>query len=783
MNHLFNIKSFLKFLGKNKLYTFIEIFGLSVSFTFVILIAVYTYQELSVDRFHTNGDRLFALANEETYGFAYKLGDRIKDMYPEVEAICPMVNYHKKTPVHLMDRKVNADLLFADSAFFNMFSFNLREGDRINPLGARNQAVISNSFAQKAFPDRNPLGEVIEIEGEGSAVKVIVNGIMEDIKNSAIPYGDILLRIENIAELTPWEATDYMGSFGGVPILLLVKEGADIQSKADDLLAYMKEHIWAYKEGVNTHVSFVPLKEIYFSNIKGIDGFLFTQGDWTFVMILLSVGVLILIFAVINYVNLSVAQTGFRAKEMATRRLLGSSRRELFFRLMAESILLSVVSFIIGVLLAVAVLPFVNDLLQTSMDLKEMLTPFILFLTALMVVLIGAVSGFLPAVIISNAKPVEVVKGAFRQKTKMIFSRFFITFQNVITIGLVAASITMIFQINHLIKAPLGYNTTNIINIPVEALRSKEQAQLVAQEIEQLGTVSRVGFGRGMPFNRGNNYTGMVGDNLVQVQTFEGDSSYVNMLGFEILKENQLATGNGYYLTPQAFKEFSLEEDATSFIFSSLSSQPQLIAGMIKEFQLQNILFESRPIILAIKRVDDLDLKHLVVEVTGDSYAAMEQVKATYERLTSLEFPGKLIDRQIEESFSNQQKTARIVTLFAGVAILLSLLGLLAMSTYFIQQRSREIAVRRIFGSDNLQILRKLVYTFLSYVVIAFVLVTPFIWYLLRQWLSGYSYRIALSPWIFIASGFFCLLIAFSTVIWQSYLAANRNPVESIKTE
>jgi putative ABC transport system permease protein len=173
----------------------------------------------------------------------------------------------------------------------------------------------------------------------------------------------------------------------------------------------------------------------------------------------------------------------------------------------------------------------------------------------------------------------------------------------------------------------------------------------------------------------------------------------------------------------------------------------------------------------------------MLVEVQGDAAAAYGEVQAVYERIVRREFGGQFIDRQVAENFAAQQRLSKIVTIFCGVAILISFLGLLAMSTYFIRQRSREIAVRKVFGSGNSEVLRRLVFSFLSYVGYAFVLATPVVWYVMRQWLADYSYHITLSPFIFIAAGLFCLLISFVTVFWQSYLAANSNPVHSLKAE
>ena len=794
MNPILDFKSFLKFLQKNRLYTFIEVFGLSIAMMFVILIAAYTYQEFSTDNFQEKSERLYILNHHGApggeyyaYGFAYKLADKIKARFPEIEAVCPMLNQYKKYPIQCFNNKINADLSFADSSFFHMFTFPLVSGDPHTVLAARNYAVISESFAHKAFPGMDPMGQIIQIN---DSLQLTVNGIMKDINNSVIPYSDILARIENIGSFNECLVSETYDCSGQIPIFILEREGADLINKSADLDSFVKNQLGRGRmltpeEDTTIKVFLTPFKDIYFSKLKTYynDGSIINQGNRSFVSILMLVGLLILFFSIINYVNLAVAQTGFRIKEMATRRLLGSNKEELFIRLIMESTILCLISFVLGFIFAMAAKSYANELLQTTINIKDFMTFSNVMIMILLILLMGFISGLLPAIIISKANPVDVVKGSFKRKNKMVLSKFFITFQNIITIALVAASITMFTQVNHLINAPLGYHTSNIIDIEVMELSDKKLMLTLANELEQMAVVKRVAFSQGMPFSTGNNYTMSYEGKRIAFQSFVGDSIYFDMLGFTILKENNVGSGNAFYLSQQAFKELNLDEDAATFPFAPFFAGPQLIAGVVKDFQVQNIVFEARPTLLQLKKVEDFYPWNLAVEVSGDPVVAMEAVKEVYERITRYEFTGRYVDQQVQESFAQQSRTSRIVVLFAAIALLLSFLGLVAMSTYFIQQRYREIAIRKVFGSTNSEMLRKIITTFLSYVIIAFVIVTPVIWLIMQNWLSGYSYRIYLSPWIFITSGLLCLFISFITVFWQSYQAANMNPVESIKTE
>lgn len=773
MNNLFNFKSFFKFLGRNKGYTFINILGLSLSLMFVILISIYVKQELSVDTYHEKGDRVYLLGSEKVVGTAFRLAYQIQERYPEIEKVCPVIPGWTKMPVSIADKKYNAHLLFADTTFFDLFSFPLVEGTREAVMQNRNYAVISESFARKAFPGEDPLGKSILTN---DSLTVTVSGIMKDIKHSSIPYADILIRIDNVKYFHPNLDDKDFNNAGSCVIYILERAGSNLHAKAEDMAAFFKEIFWIYRNGLYERVTFVPLKEFYFSDYES---YVLVRGDKQFVLILLSVCLLILIFAIINYINLTVAQSGFRAKEMATRRLHGSSRGELFMRLILESTLITFVSFLIALFLASAAVPFANDLLQTQIYIGDSFTVATTLVTLGLILLIGVLSGVLPASIISNSKPIEVVRGEFRRKTKMRFSKVFITFQNMITIVMIAASITMILQIRHLINAPLGYSSVNLMDIP--SFGSEDMFAL-GNEVKQLSSVKRIAYTQGTPFEGGNNHTMRYDEKNknISFQSIVSDQTFFDMLGLKILRDNHYAGTDGYYLNEQALRELEIEEDAETFMFYG-NKLP--INGIIKDFQLRNIQYRKAPVLYRILKQEDLYPWNLIVEVQGDPFVAYREIKAVYERMTELEFDGEYFDRQIQNSFEAQQRTTKIVSLFAVIAIVISLLGLVAMSTYFILQRSREIAVRKVFGSSSAQVLRNLIFTFLNYVLIAFVLAVPIIWYGMSKWLSEYEYRIGLSPLIFIAAALFCLLISFTAVFLQSYYASNANPVKRLKSE
>lgn len=774
MKNLFDFKSFFQFLSRNKTYTFIDVFGLSISLMFVILIGVYTMQELSVDQFQEKGDRICVFANESHCGSAYRLGQKIKDRYPEVEEVCPVAIFTNHA-VTVGEQRFKSDVLLVGSVFFDMFSFKLLDGDRKEALSDRSKAVISESYARKVFGGADPMGKSIRVTDSTS---VIVSGVMADIKNSSIPYGDILVPMDNVKYFNPSMDSEEMNNYGSTCLLFQLTDAHALDAKEADMLEWLKTFVWTYQRGLE-RAYMIPLDQFYFNDLPYV--MVMNHGDWQFVIVLMSIGLVILLFAIINYINLTVAQTGFRAKEMAMRSLLGSQRGELFSRLMMESTLMAFLSFVIGLLLAYAAVPFANDLLETKVDLTGAISIESVTAVLLMILVLGGLSGLLPALIISRTKAIEVVRGSFRMKTKMVFSRFFITFQNAITITLIAVSITMAAQCYHMIHAPLGYNTHQIIEFSLPDENASHTATL-SNELERLSCVKRVGLSWGSPFLMGNNWSAEYNGRNLSIQMIRGNQAYFDMMGFQVIRDNGMVNDKEtWYLNEEGFHLFGFTADTLAFHLGETNFK---IAGTLKDFQLRNITNEfQRPVLVQILKQEEMleEAWYADIEVTGDPYTAMNEVKRVYEKLTGLEFTGKYIDQKIADSYAGQVRLTKIVVLFAGIAILISLLGLIAMSTYFIQQRILEVAVRKVFGSTSREIWVKLVRTFLSYVLIAFVLAVPVIWYFMHRWLLDYSYRIELHPVIFLAAGLFCFLISFATVFFQSWRAANTDPVESFR--
>ncbi len=355
MKTIFDFRAFLNFLGRNKLYTAINIFGFSISLMFVILLVTYTRQEYAVDQFHSNKERIFRLCDETDACFAPLIGRDLKDRYPEIETYVRLFATDEVATAG--ERHFKAKMLLSDPDFFRMFSFQLVEGDTAQVLRSKNGVLLSESFARKLFSEGNYLNKTVTIKGES----VPVTGILRPFGNSQFLTPDVMLSFEGwLPQIIGWDGVLKQGySSASFPLYLMLKPHADLSAKMPDMLSHLKTYYWPYKNDHARELTIIPLTEVYLSNPLYASE-LTRTGNKTLINTFFTVAMLILLFAVINYINLSTAQSESRAREMAVRRLLGCPRKALFTRLIVESVLLCILSLLIALLLARTAEPVFN---------------------------------------------------------------------------------------------------------------------------------------------------------------------------------------------------------------------------------------------------------------------------------------------------------------------------------------------------------------------------------------------------------------------------------------
>lgn len=796
------MKYFLRFLKNNPLYAVINMVGLALSLMFVILIGDYTYRQFSIDKWHRNHERIYVLGteNRNTLMSWPDCSRSLKGRCPEVEDVCCV--YMQNGKIKHEDRVYGeaqgdnaGNIMLADSNFFRFFDFKMIEGDRETALDSPEKCVVTESLAKALFPDGNALGQPLQIEGKryvfvsddngdpyDSSLVYTVSGVIKDLDKTVLLNETAVIanfeRAPQVLGYRPRNDLMVSGPLGSTLSFLMMRPGANLDDKIDDLTDYCTENIPMFDFSGKPRAALIPLDGLMFAPQNNGAGL--QTGDKSLLGILLAVVLAILLFAVTNYINLTVANTGFRAKEMATRRLLGSNGLGISLELIGESTLMVFISFIIGGAFALLLEDKVAVLFKGKIDILKDINVSTVSVSLLFIVLTGIISGIMPTVSLSKYKPIDVVKGSFRYHSKMVLSRIFIILQNVITMTMMTATLTILLQMDHLAKAPLGYNTQNIFRVSSdnpEVLRNALKNQPFIQGIGSFSGTSFDGSYRLMSSRKDKDNNSL----LVYLTTW--DKELIDIMGINLVKDNHLS-GDVKYINEELAGKVGLKNEESEVSWGD--GEVTHVAGVFSNFHMRNVLDPYQPFLISVKDTDEIEDPNFMVKTDGSPDAwqklcdLVKEVDGTSE---DLDWKVQSVDATIKASMEDEKDTMRIVSIFTGVAVLISILGFIGMSLFFIRQRRKEIGVRRIMGSTTNEVLSLLLTKFCAPLLVSFIFAVPLSWFIMDKWLEGFSYWIGLSPWIFIASGAVSLLIAVVSIFFQTLHAAHSNPADAIRAE
>ena len=796
------MKYFFRFLKNNPLYAVINVVGLALSLMFVILIGDYTYRQFSIDKWHRNHERIYVLGTENRNSLMSwpDCAHSLKDRYPEVEDVCCVYMHNGKIKhedrVYEEAQGDNAgNIMLADSNFFRFFDFKMIDGDRETALDSPEKCVVTESLAKALFQDGNALGQPLQIEGTryvfvsddngdpyDSSLVYTVSGVIKDLdKTVFLNETAVIANFERAPQVLGYRLrNDLMasGPLGSTLSFLMLRPGASLEDKIEDLTSYCIESIPVFNFYGNTKAAIIPLDDLMFAPQNTGAGL--QTGDKSLLGILLAVVLAILLFAVTNYINLTVANTGFRAKEMATRRLLGSNGLGISLELIGESTLMVFISFIIGGALALLLEDKMAVLFKGKIDILKDINFSTVSVSLLFIVLTGIISGIMPTISLSKYKPIDVVKGSFRYHSKMVLSRIFIILQNVITMTMMTATLTILLQMSHLVKAPLGYNTENIYRVSSdnpEVLRNALKSQPFIQGIGSFSGTSLDGNYCSMSTRKDKDNNNL----LVYLTTW--DKEFINIMGINLVKDNHLS-GDVKYINEELAGKLSLGDGESEVTWGDGSVTQ--VAGVFSNFHMTNILDPYQPFMITVKDTDEIEDPNFMVKTNGDPLAwkkLCDLVKEVDGSTEDIDWKVQSIESTVKASLTEEKNTMRVVGIFTGVAVLISVLGFIGMSLFFIRQRRKEIGVRRIMGSTTNEVLSLLLTKFCAPLLVSFIFAVPLSWFIMDKWLESFSYRIGLSPWIFIASGAVSLLIAVVSIFFQTLHAAHSNPADAIRAE
>jgi putative ABC transport system permease protein len=785
-------------LWRHRVFSFINIMGLTVGMTACLLIFMYVRFELSYDRFHSKADRIYRIVTDlktpteviPTSGPAWAVAPHIKLDFPDVEA------YTRVQTDNVLFRKGDIKFneegaIWADSAFFQIFNFKLIRGDVRTALTQPFTVVLSETAAKKYFGKADPVGQTILITGD--ALPATVTGLMKDMPENSQIKSDVVLSLITITSKWAKGIDDQWGNYGPYAFLLL-KPGANAMALQKKFPAFLEK--WNGKEMKELQMSptllLEQLKDVYLKSTRGEALGSNKSGNIKNVYIFSIIAAFILIIACINFINLTTARASERAKEVGIRKVAGAVRPQLARQFIGESIVICFIAFLLTLGLSALLLPSFNQLAGKIISKGIFHDGGLIVLLLGTGIVIGLLAGLYPAFVLSSFKPIEVLKGRFATGSRGgLLRKTLVITQFAISTSLIIGTIIVYSQMRYMRNQNLGFNKDQVLVIDTD--RDKNM-QALQQSVSRLPNIKATSLSGSVP---GTGYAGAYSE----VENIKGDLQITNLdvyfvdFDYISLYNIQMAAGRPFerqYKTDST-KALILNEAATRVMgyhspgqavgkrFKQWGREGQIV-GVIKDFHYKSLQQPIKPLCLRMEwpRVGLLSVK---VSPTGikSTIAAIEKQYKTI--IPNRPFSYYFLDEFFDRQYRNEERFGRLFMNFAILAIFISCLGLLGLASYSTMQRTREIGIRKVMGASVSNIINLLSRDFLKLVIISFFIAVPVAWYFMHKWLSDFAYRINISWWIFVMAGLLAILIAVITISVQAFRAAVANPVKSLRTE
>lgn len=795
------LKIALRNLQKQKLYSAINITGLAVGLAVCIMIMLYVTHEMTYDRFHANAKRMYKLQASIKMGgktmnmdyMSLAAGPLVKEAQPAVQDYMRTLSYFKpvsvNNPLSPNAKFIEKNLLFADPGFFNFFSFKLLSGDRQTALASPFSVVISQDMAKKYFGDSDPIGKTITLRTD-SAYNYQVTGVAENNpSNSSIEYS-FIASVSSL--MATKEAKLYTGQQelgpGSFSLYLLTKNNADTARLVHGLQAMVSKKEKA-EHGYETHFKLSSITDLHLHNNFG------DSSNIKYLKIFPLVAVLILLLALVNYMSLTTARATLRAKEVGVRKVSGASRKSIAAQFYVESGLYSCLAFVLGYLLCYMFKPWFLNLLDLKIDNSFLYSPLVLTLLFALLLLTALIAGIYPSVILSSFKLVITLKGKMsRQTGGTAVRRVFTTLQFAIAVGLIICGIVIDRQLYYMRHVDTGMNRENVVMIPIGKSFGNNYTAF-NKDVNALAGVTDVATSHYAMFGGYDMYfmEGKTKDQSIALSALSVDRHYLTTLGlkwkYAPLPNADIAGESKVVLNEQAVKKFELTGNPVGQYLKN-GDQRILVTGVVKDFNFSALNSPIEPLGLFVA-ADTLNAWSRVganlfarIKPHTNLPSLISNIQSLYKKYDNdTPFSYTFMDDAFNKQYKAEDRLASIFSTFTYITILLATLGLFGLAAFTIEQRTKEIGIRKVLGASLSAITTLVSKDFLRLVVLSVVIASPVAWWAMHNWLQNFAYRITISWWVFAAAAFIALLTTVLTVSYHAIKAAIANPINSLRNE
>lgn len=799
--NLLVVKIILRKFKINLSFTIIKILGLCVGLSCSIFISLWIFNELEYDKHINESENIYRLMS---YGEKYwsngviwvpgPLGPITSESIPDIKNSLRIQPAYSKVAFRYGDKKFYENMgIFADTSFFSFFNFNLLYGDINNCLLNPNSIVISKDFAQKYFGLKNPVGEIIETDND----QYIISAVLDDIRNNSSLKANFIIPINSLEKYG-----QSFSNWNNINVITFCKLNKDvnIENTAADLTKLARSKHSIQYERDSAYVKLQAFDKIHLDGEHGHYLEIFDLGSQKMVFIFSSIVFLILILAIINFINLNTASSDKLKKEIHIRRVLGASRPDFIKYFYIESLLVVSFAFCMAILLVALFLPKFNMLSVQNLLLSEVFNLNFIFLLFVLFILTWLLSASYPAFYLSSLNKVGTInfKGGVKSQSKAISRKAMVVVQFIITSVLIISFITILKQINFIKNKDLGFDTHNVIYLPLkgEFANKYEQIKRKLLNNENILYVSNQDYLWASLNNRttGFKWEGKDPETSVEMHIPQVGFDYIESLNIEVIEgrsfSKDFATdSNSFIINQSAFKKIGMQNaiDMPFSVFDGKKWQNGNIIGIIKNMNFKSLKINIEPMVMRFLKYPEGNSDYGVMLIRFKDKMQKEvvnEVELLWNTVNSeIPFEYKSLSDKYEEFYVEENNMFKVISFFTILAIAISCLGLFGLITFTIERREKEIGIRKANGADAYNILILLIWDFMKLIGLGYAIALPVSYYLMNGWLQGFAYRIKLDFTIYAGALIIALVVSLIAILYKSSKASLKNPIDVLRYE
>ena len=789
-------------LWKNKVYSSINIFGLTIGIAAFIIIMLFVSYEKRFDSFQTKNiyrlnevQKFEGMVSSQKVALSmFPMGPTMQKEFPEIKNFT-RINWNTNVQMRYGDKNIYLPQVFnVDSTFLQIFNFKLLKGNRATALQKPNSAIITEATAQKLFGNENPVGKTITHYG-GDTSSYMVTGVLENVPQNSQLQFDALFSFSTIYSKNPKLIDNWGGNW--LDTYFELTPNANTSSMEKRFPAYLKKYMANNDNWKNYELFLVPFKKVHaYTTDIGLDYLNYQKFDHKYTNLFFIIALVVLLIACINFMNLSTARSAERAKEVGVRKSIGAYRWQLGLQFISESVILTLIALVIAVALVGLSLPYVNNLSQRDLQFP-LFSNMALFLSLFLgAVMIGILAGLYPAAYLSSFQPVKVLKGSIQTgKNKSTLRNILVVTQFASAIFLMIATVFAVKQLRFMQKKDPGYNREQVVTIPLDGITFRK-FDVLKQDLLSNTLISGVtGAQDVLGSHLDQSGVQFIGDGPLRQLTSTRlivDHDYLNLFKISILLGNNFSAdpsenGKEYIINEALAKELLKDNPkkpmswllGKNFGFDSSGK----IVGIAKDFNFNSLHYKIETMFMYSQK--DWGFGNLSVKINGSrTRDAIAFIQSVWKKnFPDHPFEYQFLDDHFNDVYRADSQVSTIIRILAALAIIISCLGLFGLASYSAERRIREVGIRKVLGASVNNIVSMLSKDFLKYVLIAALIALPLAWFSVHKWLEDYAYRVKISWWIFLASLVVAIVIAFITICFQAIKAAIANPVKSLRTE